>query len=107
MVPPGFVVATTAYMAHIDSLKSQISTMLARINYSDANALDAAVAQIRGLDRRCTKCRRPSLPEITSLLREARVRTCIVAVRSSGTAEDLDGRLIRRPARHLSRHSRR
>ena len=49
VVPPGFVVATSAYMAHIDSLKAQIATMLARINYADATALDEAVAQIRRL----------------------------------------------------------
>lgn len=89
VVPPGFVVATSAYMAHIDSLKSQIATMLARINYNDANALDEAVAQIRRLITG-TEVPPAVAAEITSGY--AKLGSDLyVAVRSSGTAEDLDG----------------
>ena len=89
VVPPGFVVATSPQMAHIDSLKSRISTMLARINYGDANAVDATVGQIRGLIVG-TEVPPAIASEIVSCY--ARLGTDLyVAVRSSATADDLDG----------------
>lgn len=89
VVPPGFVVSTSAYMAHIDSLKSQIATMLARINYQDATALDETVAQIRRLIVG-TEVPPAIASEITAGYAKLGQDT-YVAVRSSGTAEDLDG----------------
>ena len=89
VVPPGFVVGTTAYMAHIDTLKAQIATMLARINYADANALDEAVAQIRRLITG-TEVPPSVASEIVSCYHKLG-SDLYVAVRSSGTAEDLDG----------------
>jgi len=89
VVPPGFVVATGAYMAHIDSLKPQLATMLARIDYSDANALEEAVAQIRRLIVG-TEVPPTIAAEISSGYNKLGA-DLYVAVRSSGTAEDLDG----------------
>lgn len=89
VVPPGFVVATGAYMAHIDSLKPQLATMLARIDYSDANALEEAVAQIRRLIVG-TEVPPTIAAEISSGYSKLGA-DLYVAVRSSGTAEDLDG----------------
>ncbi|WP_295680057.1 PEP/pyruvate-binding domain-containing protein [uncultured Nevskia sp.] len=89
VVPPGFVVSTTAYMAHIDTLKAQIATMLARINYADASALDEAVAQIRRL---IVGTDVPPAIAAEIIHCYAKLGTDLyVAVRSSGTAEDLDG----------------
>src|SRR5262249_9207527 len=47
-VPPGFVVDTSAYLAHIEPIRDRISRALAEISYDDAEALEKAVEQIRG-----------------------------------------------------------
>ena len=50
VVPPGFVVGTAAYAAHVQSnegLKKKISDALRSINYDNADALEASVLKIR------------------------------------------------------------
>src|SRR5262249_35267837 len=47
-VPPGFVVTTRAYAAHIQRFSDDISDALARIRYEDLAKLEMAVAEIRG-----------------------------------------------------------
>ena len=89
VVPPGFVVGTTAYNAHIESLKEQISWVLAKIDYNDADSLERSVTQIRGI---ITNAEVPAA--IASEIRAGYAKLggdLYVAVRSSGTAEDLDG----------------
>lgn len=87
-VPNGFVVSTQAYMAHIADLREQIADALARIGYEDADALEQAVEQIRGW---IVEAAMPDAiaQEITSAYAE--LGDSFVAVRSSGTAEDLEG----------------
>lgn len=88
VVPPGFVVGTEAYAAHIAGMRDEIAAMLAAVNYDDANALDSAVAEIRA---RIVGAAVPAA--VASEIRSgyARLGDIYVAVRSSGTAEDLDG----------------
>jgi pyruvate,water dikinase len=88
VVPPGFVVATNSYNAHIEPLKEKISWLLAKVNYADAHQLEETVAQIRSI---ITETDIPG--QIAEEIRSgyARLGDIFVAVRSSGTAEDLDG----------------
>ncbi|MDP1909664.1 MAG: PEP/pyruvate-binding domain-containing protein, partial [Hyphomicrobium sp.] len=98
VVPPGFVVGTTAYMSHIETLKEKISWILAKINYADANALEESVKQIRGI---ITAAEVPAdvaadIKAGYATLGQGAGSGAVngdpyVAVRSSGTAEDLDG----------------
>lgn len=88
-VPSGYVVSTAAYDAHIAELRDQISDALGRIDYQDADALEVAVDQIR------TWITDADIPahiagEITQAYAELG-DDVFVAVRSSGTAEDLEG----------------
>jgi pyruvate,water dikinase len=91
-VPPGFVVGTGAYLAHIDRMRDQISEALAAISYDDADALEVAVERIRGW---IVEADMP--PAIAAQITEAYAQLrdedgdVYVAVRSSGTAEDLEG----------------
>jgi pyruvate,water dikinase len=91
-VPPGFVVGTCAYLAHIDGIRDRISDALARIGYQDADALEEAVTQIRGW---IVEADMPAdiASQITSAYAELASDDgdVYVAVRSSGTAEDLEG----------------
>lgn len=91
-VPPGFVVGTGAYLAHIAGMRDRISEALARIGYDDADALEVAVEQIRGW---IVEADMPAdiAAEITSAYAELADADgdVYVAVRSSGTAEDLEG----------------
>ena len=92
VVPPGFVVGTDAYMAHVASnegLKRKIADILAKVNYGDADALDASVAQIREWIVQ-TPMPEALIREIESSYTKLGGET-YVAVRSSGTAEDLEG----------------
>lgn len=90
-VPPGFVVSTDAYGAHIESagLRDQIAALLADIDYHDAEALDASVATIRSLIATAPMAD-TLLADLSAAYQRLGVDT-FVAVRSSGTAEDLDG----------------
>ena len=89
LVPPGFVVDTAAYLAHIDSIRDDISRALDAISYDDANALETAVEQIRGW---IVAADIPA--DIAAAITTAYTELgddVYVAVRSSGTAEDLEG----------------
>jgi pyruvate,water dikinase len=89
VVPPGFVIGTTAYAAHIETLKEKISWILAKINYGDANALEESVTQIRGI---IVNAEVPA--DVANEIKGGYAKLggdLYVAVRSSGTAEDLDG----------------
>ncbi|TVO63514.1 PEP/pyruvate-binding domain-containing protein [Denitromonas ohlonensis] len=88
-VPPGFVVATSAYMAHIADLKDTIAGALASINYDDATELDKAVQRIRGWIVEADMP--PAIAHQLLAGYECMGHDVFVAVRSSGTAEDLDG----------------
>ncbi len=90
-VPSGFVVTTDAYTECIrgNELDATIDTILAEIDYENVESLDAQTAKIR---RAITDCTFPSdtadsLIEAYGALGEEP----FVAVRSSGTAEDLEG----------------
>ncbi|MHB8693623.1 MAG: PEP/pyruvate-binding domain-containing protein [Solirubrobacteraceae bacterium] len=87
-VPNGFVVATGAYMAHIADLRDRISDALGRIGYEDAEALERAVEQIRSW---IIAAQMPA--DIADAITDAyaELGDVYVAVRSSGTAEDLEG----------------
>lgn len=88
-VPPGFVVSTAAYAAHIESLKERIASALSSIDYGDANALEESVQRIRSW---IVEVDMPSTIAEQILEGYAAMGDRIfVAVRSSGTAEDLEG----------------
>jgi len=88
VVPPGFVVPTDAYDAHIESIKSRVTELLATVDYTDAAQLDTVVAEIRGL---ITATDMPPAVRGEILAAYASLGDIFVAVRSSGTAEDLEG----------------
>jgi pyruvate,water dikinase len=88
-VPPGFVVGTAAYNAHIETLKQKISWILARIDYANADALETSVQQIREIIVGGNELADVAA-EITAGYKKLGA-DLFVAVRSSGTAEDLDG----------------
>jgi pyruvate,water dikinase len=87
-VPPGFVVDTGAYLEHIEPIRDDISGALAKISYDDAEALEKAVEQIRGW---IIAADMPA--NIAAGIKDtyAQLGDVYVAVRSSGTAEDLEG----------------
>ncbi len=92
VVPPGFVVGTTAYSAHVESnegLKKRISDALATVNYGNADELEACVVQIRNWIVK-TPMPGPLAAEIERCYATLGADS-YVAVRSSGTAEDLEG----------------
>ncbi|HSV71481.1 MAG TPA: PEP/pyruvate-binding domain-containing protein [Methylibium sp.] len=92
VVPPGFVVGTDAYAAHVRSnegLKKRIAGALQAVDYNDAMALDACVMQIRSWI-----VETPIPAPVQAAIAAAYARLggeLYVAVRSSGTAEDLEG----------------
>ena len=87
-VPSGFVVTTGAYDAHIKRFSDEIVDALSRIDYDDAAALEMVVADIR---RRIVAADMPF--DVVTEIRAAyaALDEPYVAVRSSGTAEDLEG----------------
>lgn len=92
VVPPGFIVGTAAYSAHIEGnqgLKKSIASALGSVNYNDPNQLEACVSEIR------SKIIAASIPQnVGSDIEKAYKKLgadTYVAVRSSGTAEDLEG----------------
>ncbi len=92
VVPPGFVVGTTAYSAHVasnDGLRKRISDALAKVNYNKADELEVCVTQIRKWIVE-TPMPGPLAAEIERSYAELGADS-YVAVRSSGTAEDLEG----------------
>ena len=91
-VPGGFILGTAAYAAHLEAggrLKSQIAAILAKVDYDDAADLERSVTQIR---RAITAETMPAT--LAEEIRQGYARLgqeSYVAVRSSGTAEDLAG----------------
>ena len=90
-VPSGFVVTTTAYAGFIraNDLEEKIVKILEDLNYDDLDQLENATAKIR---KSITEGRIPQDPAGQILKAyEALGDRPYVAVRSSGTAEDLEG----------------
>lgn len=87
-VPPGFVVGTAAYIAHVENLRDVINQELNAVDYNDAENLDASAARIRSA---ITDTEVPAqvAAEIASAYKQ--MGDIYVAVRSSGTSEDLEG----------------
>lgn len=93
-VPPGFILTTEAYQAFVDqtALKTVISEALASIETERADTIDAASQRIRRAFE--TEPFPPALQKeletaYETFVRQFAVRFC--AVRSSATAEDLEG----------------
>lgn len=92
VVPGGYVVGTDGYLSHIASnegLKGEIADILSTVDYDDAEALDAAVAKIRH-----HIVETPIPHQVSAAITAAYGKLgkgAFVAVRSSGTAEDLEG----------------
>lgn len=88
-VPAGFVVGTDAYKSHIENLKDRISDALSSISYADADALEESVQRIRSW---IVEVDMPVAIANEIVAGYAGLGDRIfVAVRSSGTAEDLEG----------------
>lgn len=88
-MPPGFVITTAAYRAHIRAhgLQQRIDDTLAQLDFGRPEAVEAATRQIRD-----AIVEAPLGPELVQAVRDAyRALGGHVAVRSSGTAEDLAG----------------
>ncbi len=93
-IPPGFVVTTEAYQAFVDAtgLKTEIPAALASIDPSHGETVETASKRIRAAFE--TTEFPPSLRETVAEAYESYVRRFSVrysAVRSSATAEDLEG----------------
>lgn len=90
-VPPGFTVSTAAYRAHVSEsdIRPEVESILSKIDYTDPVGLEEHVAQIRKL---ITDAPMPEAVTRDVAAAYAKVGdTSFVAVRSSGTAEDLEG----------------
>jgi len=90
-VPPGFTVTTDAYEAFLDanSLQATITDYIARIPDGDADKLEALTGELRAIIVAA-----PMPESIEKSITDAYNRigaSTFVAVRSSGTAEDLAG----------------
>jgi pyruvate, water dikinase len=93
-VPPGFVVTTEAYQAFVDAtpLRAEIPAALASIHAEDPASVEAAAQRIRSMFEAT-----PFPAELRATLAEAYERFVrqhsvrFAAVRSSATAEDLEG----------------
>jgi pyruvate, water dikinase len=93
-IPPGFVVTTEAYQAFVDAtaLRSEIPAALASIDPSRPETVEAAAHRIRSLFE--ATAFPPPMRSTLAEAYEAFVRRHAVrfaAVRSSATAEDLEG----------------
>lgn len=82
------MVPTDSYNAHIEKLKGQISELLASVDYNDADQLDKVVEKIRKI---ITDGEMPTTVSSEIIAAYQRLGDIYVAVRSSGTAEDLEG----------------
>lgn len=87
-VPPGFSVTTAAYDSFVEgaNLGDKIATMVAQINYGDADQLEAVTAEVRDL---IVGAEMPAGLAAAITAAYADLGEPYVAVRSSGTAEDL------------------
>ena len=90
-VPAGFVVTTDRYAAHLgaNDIEAAIGKVLESLDYGDFDALEADTKKIREMIAGC-KIPADLAGEITKAY-EALGDNLYVAVRSSGTAEDLEG----------------
>ena len=92
-VPPGFTIATPAYAAFMAELQGQVAAILATADYADAAQIERQAAQIRALiiDTALPAAIASAIAAAyTTLISNAPVAARgLVAVRSSGTAEDL------------------
>ncbi|MDX8152752.1 PEP/pyruvate-binding domain-containing protein [Patulibacter brassicae] len=87
-VPEGFVVSTRAYDAHVDALRDGVRELLDGLPAGDLAALEDAAATIR------ERIEQAAIPDAVSMpvrAAYAELGSGFVAVRSSGTAEDLEG----------------
>ncbi|MDX9786249.1 MAG: PEP/pyruvate-binding domain-containing protein [Desulfobacterales bacterium] len=92
VVPPGFVIGTTAYSAHIvenKGLKEHIADSLSKVIYEVPHQLESCVSDIRH------RIMAENIPaHVAATIEEGYKKLggdIYVAVRSSGTAEDLEG----------------
>ena len=89
-VPPGFIVTTDAYSAYLRdaNLTGKLAALLASLDTDDRGALDAAAAHAQSLIT--THAAAPACAEdVTAAY--AQLGGGLVAVRSSATAEDMEG----------------
>ncbi|MCW3040041.1 MAG: PEP-utilizing protein, partial [Solirubrobacterales bacterium] len=87
-VPPGFVVTTTAYDAHVAPLREALLAAIAALPDDDPSARDSAVSAMRELIE-AAEVPSPVADAIRAAYAE--LGGGYVAVRSSGTAEDQEG----------------
>ena len=90
-VPPGFVITTDAYAEFIraNALEGKIKEVLETLDYENFDALEKETARIR---EAITGCLFPE--DLAGRIVEAYEKlgdATYVAIRSSGTAEDLEG----------------
>ena len=87
-VPPGFTISTTAYIEFLAGLQKKVDAILATANYEDAAQLEGQTAQIRELiiGAELSTSLATVITQAWLQLGDDATR---VAVRSSGTAEDL------------------
>lgn len=87
-VPPGYVVGTEAYVMHMQSLREKIASELSTVNYDDATQLEKSMQLIRDWI-----CEADMPAQVTKEVTAAyqKMGEIYVAVRSSGTSEDLEG----------------
>ena len=88
VVPTGFIVTTDAYFAFVDTLQARIQAAISGIDFSAHDAVETATTGVRQMIRDA------ALPaDIAQEIKAAYARlsggNAYVAVRSSGTAEDL------------------
>ena len=88
-VPSGYVVGTAAYLEHVAPLQEKINKILALIDYGDAETLEKHATAIRKIitDADVPVGVKAAIAECTKQVGE----DTFFAVRSSGTAEDLEG----------------
>lgn len=88
-VPPGFVVGTAAYIVHMENLRDVIANELATVNYNDPVQLDECMQKVRDW---IVEAEIPG--QVAEDIKNAYQKMggdLYVAVRSSGTSEDLEG----------------
>jgi pyruvate,water dikinase len=89
-VPPGFTVSTAGYWAFLDQtgLAENVSGLVGSIDFDDPGSVEKITAEIRGL-MHAADCPGIVADDLATAYRGLGTETR-VAVRSSGTAEDLD-----------------
>ena len=88
-IPPGFTVSTTGYSAFLEAngLQNAIADVVPRLDYSDVDGLERLTGSLRA---RIEQARIPD--DLARMILDgyhALGESAYVAVRSSGTAEDL------------------